>query len=568
MRPNPRTGIVLLAATLFVAHRAPAQSEQPDPPADPLLVEAAKLLAAVGYTVPEHMRSESRSDRLVLADLDAQQDLLLPEFAFDLQHALFAGLGLPAGSDAAALRKQAVAAMARGLGAYYDPLRKTFVLLHNASRETNEALAGGLLPLVTHELVHAHQDAREGGLARFFGAAGRTLDSAEACRCVIEGEAEIAAVAALRGETAIEQLGDMKMANDLDSLYAGELTGLIYGAGRRLAAARYRAGGLAAVRELWTRPPLSTEQALHPAKYGRDTATAVRVPDVEGLTAARATTVGELLTFSLLRQLRVGRLDASVAATGWDGDRLVAFDRGERTDVALVWRSVWDRDEDAADFAARLGACGDGEVVRDRRVVDWISTDDEALRPRVAAACAADRPQPEAVAEDASSTAEAEAALRQEMGQDTVDGGFWRHSALGLDVPVPEGWQLREVGGVKLLLDPQSVQQGVALNVNVTTAPRGDLADLDAAIAANRQQMTQMKLSIDSLARTERGGVEVLAGEYHGRIGKMQPLHFLFLVYFREDEQVIVTGTSTERHWPENEAPLRALMAGVRVKAP
>jgi hypothetical protein len=493
--------------------------------------------------------------------------LFLPGNAFLLQVELFRRLGLPVGRSAAALRQRAIAGAARGLSAYYDPIRKVFVLLPSATREIGEALAGSLLPLCTHELVHAHQDAREGGLQAFFGTADRTLDTALARRCVIEGEAELVAMVALRGEEAAVTMTDMSAAGTLDRLLAGAMTGLIYESGRRLAFARHREGGLDAVRALWQQAPNSTEQVLHPGKCGNDLPIAVEVPDVPGLTRAQATTVGELMLVDLLGQLGHDRLTASLAAAGWDGDRLVSFDRGDDGAVAMVWRCVWDRDEDAADFAARLTA-PDRVVVADGRVVDWIAADDDDLRAVIAAACAASRPQPTAVEGDAASTAVAEAELRVALTTSQTQGGFWRHESLGVSVPLPDGWERKEINGVEMLIDSASAKSGFGMNLSVMAQPRGEIADLTAMIELSREQFDRLELTVDALEVTRHGDSDVIAGEYHGRIGGSPRLHFLILGWLRGEQQIWVTATATETLWRKHGEMLRELMAGVRISVP
>lgn len=554
-----------LLAPSLATESARAQTPPP-PPSDPVLADAAQRLAAIGYDVPAGMRSAARDGKQVIADLDAQQELFLPANAFLLQYELFRRLGLPAGRSPAALRQQTLAGIARGLSAFYDPIRKVFVLLPSATREISEALAGSQLPLFTHELVHAHQDAREGGLRAFFGAADRTLDTTLARRCIIEGEAELVAVVALRGEEAAAKT-DLAAAGTLDRLLGGAMTGLIYESGRRLAFQRHREGGLDAVRALWRQAPTSTEQVLHVGKCGIDLPVAVAVPDVPGLTPAHATTLGELMIVDLLRQLGNDRLAASLAAAGWDGDRLVSFDRGDEAAVALVWRSVWDRAEDAEDFAARLTA-RDRLVVCVGRVVDWIAAEDGELRAAITQACAAARPQPAAADGDAASTAAAEAELRVALATSRAEGGFWRHEALGVEVPMPDGWEIKELNGVEMLIDSASAKTGFAMNLNVMAQPRGEIADLEAMVAQSRDQFERLELTVDALEITRRGDVDVIAGEYHGRIGRSPRLHFLTLGWLRGEQQVWVTATATETLWRRHGDVLREHMAGVRITMP
>jgi hypothetical protein len=259
--------VLLAVSFVLVVGSCPAQ-DQPSPSAsEQLVAEATELLAACGYEVPAAVTLQERSARRVVADLDAQQDLFLPGLAFPVQHALMSRFGLDVGSDGDALRRVSVASMARGLSAYYHPPEKAFVLLSTATRDTVEMLAGSPLPLVVHELVHACQDARDDGLAAWYAAASPSLDASFARRIACEGEAEIAAVFALQGEVGLSRLSRRGGSGMLDSLLAGELTGLIYESGRRLALAAHDRGGLAAVR-------LRSITATNPAARSADTALA------------------------------------------------------------------------------------------------------------------------------------------------------------------------------------------------------------------------------------------------------------------------------------------------------
>lgn len=259
--------VTLAASLLALAAQANGQDPagktpvdaKPPAPAAPATAEdfverARTQLAAIGYVVPATIHSEQRTKAEALADLDAQQDLLMPADSFAAQFALLGAFRRPLPKDAAKLRKLTMVAMTQGLSAYYECRRKTFVMLDSTTRDVAEALAGSLLPLVAHELVHACQDARDGGIAGRFDPAHGTLDLAMARRCALEGEAEIASFLALQGPDAASRLTAMRAASKVEGLLAGELTGLIYAVGRELALARHAAGGLDAVRAVWQAP--------------------------------------------------------------------------------------------------------------------------------------------------------------------------------------------------------------------------------------------------------------------------------------------------------------------------
>lgn len=120
-------------------------------------------------------------------------------------------------------------------------------------------------------------------------------------------------------------------------------------------------GGFAAVDKAFKRPPLSTEQILHPEKYidseKRDDPVNV---EMHGLRQAAGqdwkhlggNVLGEFQTGILL----AGARGAKRAAAGWDGDRYEVFERRESKDQAgglgLVWLTTWDSEKDAQEFAA------------------------------------------------------------------------------------------------------------------------------------------------------------------------------------------------------------------------
>jgi hypothetical protein len=551
------------AAVLIVCSLAALAAAAPQEPdrANDVTGDAKKRLATIGFAVPEAVRIAERDAKETIASLDAQQDVLFPPGGFAVQFELRRAFGLAGPQGAAAMRAQAVASMARGMSAYYDPIEKVFVLLPTGTRETVEQISGSMLPLVVHELVHACQDARGGGLSGFFDAKGSTLDATFVRRCVIEGEAELAAVVAVHGEAAVERtlLGDADNASE--KLLAGELTALFYQHGRRLAASRFLLSGWPGVRELWTAPPPSCEQVMHAQKLGRDVPQAVAVPAVGGTDVLQRTTIGELMIYFMLRERRLSVGDASLAAAGWDGDELVLIREGGAT--GLVWRSVWDRDEDAAQFAQVLPATKHTTVTTTGRCVDFVFATGKPLRDKAAAACAATNAAPVADEQDAESTAAVEAELRAREKASAVRGEKWELPELGLSIPVPATWELREVQGVKLLLDPSTIRSDFAVNVNVQALPRSAAADLAAMVAANRAELERAKITVVKLEVGKLGDADVIHSEFHGRFARTPPVHCVQIIYLRGEQQVVVTATASPTQWPAHEKALRELIAGI-----
>jgi hypothetical protein len=121
-----------------------------------------------------------------------------------------------------------------------------------------------------------------------------------------------------------------------------------------------------AVNQLWERPPVSTEQLLHPEKYERR-----EVPDDVGsrwpTRSGSGTPRGEVVCSDTLGELgaraflerTAGPYRAERAATGWGGDRVRLIRGPEGEDgVApefVAWLTTWDGASDAQDFAEQAG---------------------------------------------------------------------------------------------------------------------------------------------------------------------------------------------------------------------
>ena len=140
-------------------------------------------------------------------------------------------------------------------------------------------------------------------------------------------------------------------------------------------------GGWDEVSRSWLRPPgdprglpESTEQLLHddkrldpPIRIAR----LARPPTSIGATDVLLTsTFGELL-WRLYLETFLLDVDAAIAAAGWGGDRY-EYVRAPHGDV-LCWRTVWDTDEDAREFAdawARALVARHGDAATELAVAD------------------------------------------------------------------------------------------------------------------------------------------------------------------------------------------------------
>ncbi|MHC4959611.1 MAG: hypothetical protein ACYTGN_14690 [Planctomycetota bacterium] len=363
--------------------------------------------------------------------------------------------------------------------AYYVPWRKAVVF-----RLTSNGRLDFGDPLVAHELAHAYQHQ-----TRKLWAADAAPTSTERRwveALLTEGEAELVALR-FRLARAGRSLDDVDLATLDRSYRAGVAYGVsgqaVYPVGARFVAARFRAGGRAAVDLLYRRADFSTEQILHPAKLGKDLPTAVGLPEWPGAKVLLDETLGE----HVIRDY-VG----PVAATGWDGDRVRVL-RLENGDTIAIWRTIWDREEDARQFRQALAQRAFGMVQRRVREVTWFATSNvdhvgawTAYRRKLGALPPENRA-------DAESTAAVEGELESHAWPERKAGSLWPVADLGIAVPVPPAWWIDNTQGVYRL----TYQRGPTvayISLDVTPYVDGSLDALEKRIPALQQEGVHEKV--------------------------------------------------------------------------
>lgn len=107
---------------------------------------------------------------------------------------------------------------------------------------------------------------------------------------------------------------------------------------------------------LYSDPPESSEQIMHPEKYltRRDVPVAVKFPDLSDILGqawqkAHEDTLGEFIIGFILRQF-CDPASASLSAEGWGGDRVVLFENPAEKKSILALFCVWDSRRDAEEF--------------------------------------------------------------------------------------------------------------------------------------------------------------------------------------------------------------------------
>lgn len=264
-----------------------------------------------------------------------------------------AGGVLPEGTDLAALAGSFTAVSA---GATYSPLDKQ-VLLVDKNADHN---------LLTHEFTHALQD-QHFDLMKLLVVRPYDFDRTEALFAVIEGDAMNVQRRGEEGEAySRKSLEDItRQERERFNLYRKEVGELFppllietfsfrYRDGARFVEAVRRKSGERGVDELFTRPPASSEQILHPEKYfqnegPRDISLSEGAFNSNGWQLVTSTRLGEIGVRGLL-MAGVSEKDATRAAAGWGGDRAFLFERSGGGQSLFVWKTVWDKATDAEEF--------------------------------------------------------------------------------------------------------------------------------------------------------------------------------------------------------------------------
>lgn len=263
-----------------------------------------------------------------------------------------AGGVLPEGTDLAALAGSFTAISA---SATYSPLDKQVLLVdRNADRY-----------LLAHEFTHALQD-QHFDLMKMLVLRPYDFDRTEALFAVIEGDAMNVQRRAEEGEAyGRKSLEDItKQERERFGFYRKEVGALFpallietfsfrYRDGARFVEEVRRKAGGRGINELFARPPLSSEQVLHPEKYFQNERPLdVRLDEAAfssgGWQLVTSTPFGEIGVRGLL-MAGVSEKDATRAAAGWGGDRAFLFERSGNASI-FVWKIVWDKSADAEEF--------------------------------------------------------------------------------------------------------------------------------------------------------------------------------------------------------------------------
>jgi len=221
--------------------------------------------------------------------------------------------------------------------------------------------------VMAHELTHALQD--QHFQIEVWVKAARPNDDAELAReSVLEGSAMAAMIDFLLKGTghSVEDLpaidpslfaGDMSKSPKLQEAPQFLKDGMIfpYFGGLTFSTAILKSAGWNGLSAVFAKPPISTQQIMHPALYkSGKTPAVVAIPSFQKLlgpdwTKMDENVMGEFGWMEILKQF-LGEKIAKPLAAAWDGDRYALYEQKQTKRLVLVARLHLDSEEHAAQF--------------------------------------------------------------------------------------------------------------------------------------------------------------------------------------------------------------------------
>lgn len=289
-----------------------------------------------------------------------------PEKKQKVWEAFLKALGLmPQSTDLSAILLKLYSSYAAGL---YDPELKTMFLIQGFGLPENlrfmKEFFGNFLPssvadfFLAHEIVHALQD-QQFNLQRYLPKLLST-DQKLARMAVVEGDATLMQFFYLLEKLGLQEASldawTKNLALSMESLslepfhensFFLSVMLFPYTHGLPFVTRAYQEKGMDGLDRLYTQPPLSTEQILHPEKYPDELP--LPMADWEPPKEAfEADTLGE---FFIRNYFQFKKLkDATELAEGWANDRVYLF----TSPFAFAWKTVWDSPSEAKEFADGL----------------------------------------------------------------------------------------------------------------------------------------------------------------------------------------------------------------------
>lgn len=350
--------LVLSALLLFASIPAAVRADTPS-----CAVAEASLGAASGIRgltpkkkVVCHLHSKDKIRGFILSTIDTK----VPAERMRMEELVFKAIGfIPKDFD---YKKGLIELYVSQIGGYYDPEKDHYIMADWMPDLLQT-------PVAVHELTHALQD-QYYDLEKLIDMNLGNSDELLARSALVEGDATAVMHDYTRGLAGLPPLKSEAVIDSLlmqNVLSLGFSTGdgipdslklyllFPYTSGLRFAHTLLQKEGYTAIDDAFRTPPRSTEEVLHPEKYGKGDFVLPPPQEVvssgcpKELPVLYSDTLGEFAISILLSSATKRKADAAEAAKGWGGDIVVVRDKGEGA-RCLVWETRWDSEGDAEEF--------------------------------------------------------------------------------------------------------------------------------------------------------------------------------------------------------------------------
>jgi hypothetical protein len=314
------------------------------------LTEAARLRGlAPTQKVPCVVRSVKEIEQFLRDTLAAK----FPKNLLAMEERVYQAIGVV--PDDYPYADRIIQAYVSQIGGYYDPEKKTFVMVDTMAESMQYSVA-------VHELTHALQD-QHFGLVDFLDPKHKS-DELMAHAALVEGDA-----------TAImQESGRHQHQKKSNSIVESSVTPTVveipealerillfpYIEGLSFVQALEKEGGVERLNSSFRDPPRSSREILHPLEY-MSRKTSLVVPTTATLQEGDSRRVfehtdslGEFTIAAMLEAGGIKKAAAQRAAQGLRGD-LIGVSRRDAHSYEVVWRTEWDSAKDAKDFALQYG---------------------------------------------------------------------------------------------------------------------------------------------------------------------------------------------------------------------
>jgi hypothetical protein len=261
------------------------------------------------------------------------------------------------------LAKNTVDLLTEQAAAFYDYNKKKLFITDTTPSDTQE-------PVLAHELSHALAD-QNFNLAKFVKQGRKSDDGATARLAVMEGQATWLMseyLARKNGQSLKNSPALVAMMSSMSESGGGQFpvfdnaplylrTTLVfpYTKGMLFQNAVFERDGQASFAEVFRKPPLSTQQIIHPEKYFENVKpTEPDLPDPKlprGYKGLVGGTLGEL-EHSILLEQYAGKEAASEIAPHWRGSTFELRENKKAGRVVLLYAAEWDSEASARDYFA------------------------------------------------------------------------------------------------------------------------------------------------------------------------------------------------------------------------